>query len=135
MFFNSTSLTKRTFKLAYELSNPNPGFIFHSDNGANYISRSFTSYIKQFGAIISYSKKHNPYNNSVCESFFSILKTEELYHTNYKSNKGVIKSISNFISFYNSERPHSYLRYTSPQKFENKYYLNHSIELNKMVRK
>ena len=97
---NNTALTKRTFKLAYELRCPAAGFIFHSDNGMNY-------------------------SNSVCESFFCTLKTEELYRSNYKSEKDLISSIANYISFYNSERPHSYLRYMSPLKYENKYYRSH----------
>ena len=45
---NSTQLTKATFKYAYFSRKPQEGLIFHSDNGSNYVSRSFYFYLKQF---------------------------------------------------------------------------------------
>ena len=76
---NSTHLTKGTLKLAIIDRGPAPGLIFHSDNGANFTSYTFTTYLKQFGIKQSFSRAHNPYDNSVCESFFKTLKQEEIY--------------------------------------------------------
>ena len=115
---NSTQLTKGAFKLAYELCKPPKGLVFHSDNGSNYISKTFADYLRKLGVAQSFSRKKTPYDNSVCESFFSNMKSEELWRTNYRSEKDLHSSIKNYINFYNNERPHSILRYMTPNKFE-----------------
>ena len=57
------------------------------------------------------------------------MKTEELYRTNYHSERELLKSIAGFITFYNTERPHSILRYMTPDKFEALYYKYHPNEI------
>ena len=96
---NSTQLTKGTFKLAYELRNPPKGLVFHSDNGSNYISKTFSDYLRKLGVVQSFSRKKTPYDNSVCESYFSNMKSEELWRTNYRSEKDLHSSIKNYINF------------------------------------
>ncbi len=125
---NSTQLTKGTFKLAYESGKPQQGLIFHSDNGSNYISKNFTAYLQQRDVVQSYSKKKTPYDNSVCESFFGNLKAEELWHTNYRSERELRNGVERFMESYNNERPHSFLRYMTPIKFEELYYRYHPNE-------
>ena len=44
---NNTSLTKRTFNDAYRTREPNNTLIFHSDRGANYVSRTFCNHLKK----------------------------------------------------------------------------------------
>ena len=46
------------------------------------------------------------------------MKREELYRTNYKSEKELQQSIKNYIEFYNTKRPHTLLRYRTPDKTE-----------------
>ena len=115
---NSTQLTKSTFKMAYELRQPDKDLLFHSDRGSNYISKTFMDYLKSLGVKQSFSRAHIPYDNSVCESFFGGMKREELYRTNYKSEKELQQSIKNYIEFYNTKRPHTLLRYRTPDKTE-----------------
>ena len=67
---NSTQLTKSTFKMAYELRQPDKDLLFHSDRGSNYISKTFMDYLRNLGVKQSFSRAHMPYDNSVCESFF-----------------------------------------------------------------
>lgn len=90
---NSTQLTKSTFKDAYYSRNPRDNLLFHSDQGGNYISKTFMSMLKDFGVIQSFSRAGTPYDNSVMESFFKTLKAEELYRTNYKSERELKESI------------------------------------------
>ncbi len=125
---NSTQLTKSTFKMAYESRKPQQGLIFHSDNGSNYVSKNFTAYLQQRGVVQSYSKKKTPYDNSVCESFFGNLKAEELWRTNYRSERELKSGVERFMESYNNERPHSFLRYMTPIKFEELYYRYHPDE-------
>ena len=122
---NSTQITKSTFKLAYEARKPQEGLLFHSDNGSNYTSKTFTFYLHKLGVVQSFSAVKTPYDNSVCESFFANMKREELYRTRYRSEKDLRQSIDEYIKFYNFSRPHSTLRNMCPNKIEELYYLSH----------
>lgn len=118
---NSTQLTKSTFKLAYEYRQPTE-LLFHSDRGTNYTSNTFRDYLRALGVKQSFSNTATPYNNSVMESFFKSMKTERLYRTNYRSERELRESVREYINYYNNDRPHSVLRYQTPEYFESKYY-------------
>ena len=118
---NSTQLTKSTFKLAYEYRQPTE-LLFHSDRGTNYTSNTFRDYLRALGVKQSFSNTATPYNNSVMESFFKSMKTERLYRTNYRSEREFRESVREYINYYNNDRPHSVLRYQTPEYFESKYY-------------
>lgn len=118
---NSSQLTKATFKYAYFSRNPQEGLIFHSDNGSNYISRSFYSYLKQFGVQQSFSRSRQPHDNAVIESFFKSMKTEELYRYKFKSEREFRKAVADYIEKYNTQRPHTYLGYLTPDRYEQLY--------------
>ncbi len=45
------------------------------------------TYLKSLKITQSFSSAHNPYDNSVMESFFSAMKCEELYRTKYRSEQ------------------------------------------------
>ena len=108
---------------AIEERNPDTTMLlFHSDQGYNYTSKTFKNYVKALGIEQSFSRKSTPYDNSVCESYFKSLKHEELYRTNYTSEKHLRKSLSEYVVFYNDKRPHSYLRYRTPNKAEADFY-------------
>ena len=125
---NSTHLTKGTLKLAIIDRAPAPGLIFHSDNGANFTSYTFTTYLKEHGIKQSFSRAHNPYDNSVCESFFETLKQEEIYRKDYRSEKDMLRSITRFMEFYNNDRPHSMNGYRTPNKYEADYYKRKAVQ-------
>ena len=123
---NNTPLTKKTFDMAYKTREPKQNLLFHSDQGANYTSRTFRMFLKEKGVEQSFSRAGMPYDNSVCESFFGIFKQEEFYRTNYRSEIEVKKGINSFMKFYNSERPHSLLRYRTPDAYEAEYFRDHA---------
>ena len=118
---NSTQLTKGTFKIAYFNRNPEEGLIFHSDNGSNYISISFYAYLKQFGVEQSFSRSRQPHDNAVSESFFKSMKAEELYRYKFRSEREFRKAVADYIERYNAERPHTYLGYLTPNRYEELY--------------
>ena len=122
---NNTSLTKRTVREAYADRAPKDGLIFHSDNGSNYISNTFTSFLSELKIVQSFSKAGVPYDNSVCESFFKNMKTEELYRKDYTSEKHFRKAVNDYIRFYNHDRPHSANINCTPDQKEAQYFANH----------
>lgn len=120
---NSTWLTKTSLINAYEERKPDPSkLLFHSDQGKNYTAKAFRTSLLSFGIQQSFSRRAVPYDNSVCESFFKTLKQEELYRTNYKSEKHLRKALSDYVVFYNDKRPHTFLRYRTPNKAEADFY-------------
>lgn len=119
---NSTQLTKKTFIQAYSSREITDSLLFHSDQGSNFVSKTFMNYLKALNVEQSFSKPGRPYDNSVCESFFSNFKQEELYRHEYKTAEDLKRSIDKYMHFYNNERPHSVIRYQTPNKAETKYY-------------
>ncbi len=119
---NSTQLTKSTFKLAYINRQPESGLIFHTDNGANYVCKTFREYLQKVNVIQSFSKPYVPYDNSVMESFFASLKREELYRRKFKSENEFYKAVDEYMIFYNEKRPHYQNSYKTPKKKEEEYY-------------
>lgn len=117
---NSTQLTRRTFLAAYKDRQPE-NLMFHSDRGSNYTSAAFRLCLTELKVKQSFSNPGNPYNNSVMESFFKSMKTERLYRTDFRSEWELRGAIKDYISFYNEKRPHSVLRYRTPNQCEYDY--------------
>ena len=57
------------------------------------------------------------------------MKREELYRTNYSSQRELRNGIKKYIEFYNSKRPHSVLRNRTPNRAEAEYANNHGISV------
>lgn len=49
------------------------------------------------------------------------MKREEIYRTQYKSERQFMESIDTYIEFYNTRRPHRTLNYKTPYQFEAMY--------------
>lgn len=111
-----------TFKEAYASREIADTLMFHSDQGANYTSKTYRKLLQSLRVEQSFSQSGVPYDNSVMESFFKSMKTEELYRTKYHSESEFRKAIDKYITFYNSERPHTFLRYRTPDKVEEEHY-------------
>ena len=114
---NSTHLTKSTLSAAYKLRKPTD-LLFHSDQGANYTSRTFRTYLKELGIKSSFSGPGEPHDNAVMESFNKTLKNEEYYIKHYRSERDLKDSIKEYIKFYNSYRIHSYNHNKTPDQKE-----------------
>lgn len=100
------------------------GAIFHSDRGSQYASDEFREYLKANGMIQSMSAKGNCYDNAVAESFFHTLKTELVHHVRFQTKEEAKRAISEYITFYNTKRMHSYNDYLSPMEAEIRWWLD-----------
>ena len=109
---------KNTFKDAYDIRKEPKKIIFHSDRGVQYTSFEFREFLKTLKVDQSFSNTGNPYDNAVVESFFSIIKREEINRINYDSFITLKDSIKKYIFFYNNNRPHSFLKGKSPNEYE-----------------
>ena len=100
------------------------GAIFHSDRGSQYASDEFRLYLSANGMTQSMSAKGNCYDNAVAESFFHTLKTELTHHIRFQTKEEAKRAISEYISFYNTKRMHSYNDYLSPMEAEIRWWLD-----------
>jgi putative transposase len=114
------SLVIDALKQAVGRVNPLRGVIIHSDRGVQYASKKYRNLLKRYGFIQSMSRKGNCWDNAPMESFFGTLKTELVYHENYKTRSEARFSIFEYIeTFFNSIRLQEKLGYLSPNDFEN----------------
>ena len=66
----------------------------------------------------SFSPPGTPYDNSVCQSFFHILKNEAIYRYHYRMSLELDAIMREYIHFYKEERPHRKLTMKTPLQFE-----------------
>lgn len=112
-------LVNSALKQAFFRRKPGKGLIFHSDRGSQYCSKEFRNYLAQYGMLQSQSRKANCWDNAVVESFFHSLKTEAIYHEDFKTRREAENYIFEWVeAFYNRKRLHSTLDYKSPVDFE-----------------
>lgn len=106
-------------KMAIARRRPPRGVIHHSDRGVQYLCEAYVEELTKHGFHISCSAKGNPYDNAWVESFIKTLKVNEVYMWEYKTYLDVLERVPRFIEeVYNKKRPHSSLRYLSPEEFE-----------------
>lgn len=82
---------------------------------------TFRKLLEGCGVRQSFSNSGRPYDNAVAESFFAILKREELYRRIYRSERDFRESVDTFMEYYNSKRPHRYNGYKTPAEKEEAY--------------
>jgi putative transposase len=97
------------------------GLLHHSDQGRQYTSDDFQTLLASQGITCSMSRRGNCWDNAAIESFFSSLKTERTSKTNYLARDEARTDVFDYIErFYNRQRKHSTLNYTTPVQFENR---------------
>jgi putative transposase len=112
-------LTLDALNAAVESRNPEPGLIHHSDRGAQYAAKAYRDRLDALGIRGSMSRKGNPYDNALAESFMKTLKHEEVLAFNYDTIDDVRTRLPKFIdAIYNARRLHSALSYLPPEEFE-----------------
>ena len=80
------------------------GTLFHSDQGALYMSDQFQERLKEMGLIQSMSRRGNCWDNAAMESFFGHLK-DHCHFAGCATFQEVKKMIDDYIEYYNNERP------------------------------
>lgn len=115
----NSKLVEDAFEMALWRRRPQPGLVFHSDRGSQYASFDFQQLLANSGITGSMSRKGDPYDNAVVESFFASLKSDRVSLRHYQTREEAKRDIVDYIEmFYNEERLHSSLNYVSPKDFE-----------------
>ena len=112
-------LTTFTFDLAATRQRPPAGLIHHSHRGSQYAAEAFQHRLNLWHVTSSMSRKANPYDNALAESFVATLKTECFADSIAPTKAAAKLMIFDYIeTFYNTRRRHSALGYRSPAQFE-----------------
>jgi len=99
------NLVMDALKQAAGRARPPRGVILHSDRGVQYACKSYRNLLSRLGFVQSMSRKGNCWDNAPMESFFGTLKTELVYHEDYKARAEARLSIFDYIgTFYNNIR-------------------------------
>ncbi|OTX31450.1 hypothetical protein BK717_22905 [Bacillus thuringiensis serovar malayensis] len=115
-------LHQNPFLQGYRREHPKKGLIIHTDQGSQYTSSNFQATLKKYGAVSSVSRKGNPHDNALMESFYKTIKRELIQDANCKTPEQARKEIFKYIElYYNTKRIHSSLNYLSPIEFEKAY--------------
>ncbi|MCG4390729.1 IS3 family transposase [Escherichia coli] len=103
--------------------NPEKQVLVHSDQGSQYTSHEWQSFLKSHGLEGSMSRRGNCHDNAVAESFFQLLKRERIKKKIYGMREEARSDIFDYIEmFYNSKRRHGSSEQMSPTEYENQYY-------------
>ncbi len=112
----SQSLTLKPLEEALRHSVPE---IHHSDQGVQYLSKTYITTLQEYGVEISVAQRGRPWENGYAERLIRTLKEEEVHLNEYQSITEARDRIGHFIEHvYHQKRPHSALGYLTPMEFE-----------------
>lgn len=98
---------------------PDPGLIWHSDQGSQFVSLAFGQKARAAGIAQSMGSRGDCFDNAVAESFFATLKKELIHRRSWPSKAELRVEVFDYIeTFYNRQRRHSTLGGLSPARFE-----------------
>jgi putative transposase len=105
--------------MALEGRQPPRGLVHHSDRGSQYASEEYPQALAARGMECIMSRKGHCWDNAVVESFFSTLKQELVYISDFTTRAQARLALFEHIEvFYNQQRRHATLGYVSPVNFE-----------------
>jgi transposase InsO family protein len=90
-----------------------------SDNGSQYISKDFKSYLKEIGLQHVKTSPSHPQSNGKIERFHRSLEDECIRQTGLINMKDAREQIAKYVNHYNNKRLHSSLFYLRPIDFIN----------------
>lgn len=120
-----TDLVLQALLAAVWRRKPSPGLLLHSDQGTQFTSGDWQSFLREHDIVCSMSRRGNCHDNAAMESFFQLLKRERIKRRIYSNHDEARADVFQYIEmFYNPKRRHSSNDGLSPVEFEKQYALN-----------
>lgn len=121
----STELVIQALLMAVWRRKPKNRLLIHSDQGFQFTSMEWSSFLKHQNLEHSMSRRGNCHDNAVAESFFNLLKRERIRRRLYKTRDQTRANVFDYIEmFYNPKRKHVRNGMLSPFEFEKQQKLN-----------
>ena len=115
----TTDLVLQALLMAVWRRKPRGTVLIHSDQGSQFTSMDWASFLKHHNLEHSMSRRGNCHDNAVDESFFNLLKRERIRRRTYKTRADARQDVFDYIEmFYNPKRKHVRNGMLSPVEFE-----------------
>ena len=120
-----TDLVLQALLMAVWRRKPAGKVLIHSDQGSQFTSMEWASFLKTHNLEHSMSRRGNCHDNAVAESFFNLLKRERIRRRTYKTREEARRDVFDYIEmFYNPKRKHARNGMLSPVEFEKQQNVN-----------
>jgi len=93
--------------------------IFNTDQGCQFTSNAFTSVLKLHKITISMDGRGRALDNIFVERLWRSVKYEDVYLRGYTDVPELQSGSTNYFEFYNTERTHQSLNYSTPEHVYN----------------
>lgn len=115
----TTDLALQALLMAVWRRKPEGKVMVHSDQGSQFTSREWQTFLHQHNLEPSMSRRGNCHDNAVAESFFQLLKRERIRRRTYPTRDDARRDVFDYIEmFYNPKRKHTNNGMLSPVDFE-----------------
>lgn len=119
--FHNQNLVMEAFMDAEKKTKTHPVYL-HSDQGSEYTSDDYKTYVRSKTITISFADKASPWQNGFQESFYGKFKVDLGYMEQFESLGELIEGIYQTLYYYNNKRRHTSLN-MSPVQFKLNYYV------------
>jgi len=90
--------------------------ILNTDQGCQFTSDAFTGVLKAHGVVISMDGRGRALDNIFVERLWRSVKHEDVYLKGYATLPELLLGLTEYFVFYNSERAHQALGYSTPDE-------------------
>ena len=90
--------------------------IFNSDQGSQFTGNSFIDVLKRETIAISMDGRGRALDNIFVERLWRSVKYEDIYLNGYSNMRDLLIGLTKYFIFYNGERPHQSLNYSTPSQ-------------------
>lgn len=119
--FHNKNLVMEAFMDAEKKTGTYPYYL-HSDQGSEYTSDDYKTYVTRNKTTISFADKASPWQNGFQESFYGKFKVDLGHMEQFTSLGELIEGIYQTMYYYNNKRRHTALN-MSPVQFRLNYYI------------
>lgn len=117
----TTDLALQALLSAVWRRKPKHKVMIHSDQGSQFTSKEWQSFLGKHNLDASMSRRGNCHDNAVAESFFQLLKRERIRRRTYLTRDAARQDVFDYIEmFYNPTRKHTNNGMLSPVDYEMK---------------
>src|SRR5512134_4054209 len=125
--FHDKNLVMEAFMHAEKTTGTAPVYL-HSDQGSEYTSADYKTYVTTKQVILSFADKASPWQNGFQESFYGKFKIDLGEVSRFETLGELIEAIHQTVHYYNHKRKHTTLK-MSPVEFKLLYQeRNHKAE-------
>lgn len=112
-----------------ELKKQFPGMqtVLHSDQGSVYASKAFNELLPMYNITHSMSRAGTPTDNAAMEAINGWVKAELFMDFHVTGTERIEQEISDYVVFFNEQRPAYALNYLTPKQYKESYSPNATV--------